>query len=528
VDAGSEKTNSPYRGEDRRQRGGQDGRQLWMSSMVALALILLLGLSINIGPVIASGSGAVDTMVLDSLLDAAALAITVLISVLCYVRWRLSGQAAALWLAAAAGTYGILTIGTGHILPVILTGGGLDVIAWLHPASRLVVIGLFVMALRAPDVSAPLTVRATMTTTVAATAMVTVGFQLMPPLGAALSGAHDQVSEGGFGSLLLITVLCALGAAFIVRGVRSSRHLLPWFGVMLVGLALVEVHRFLPFTEVGVWVFGDGMLRLAAVTVAAFGVTRDLLLTFGEQSGHLLQSVTSGMTAEARIRAEQAAKEERAHEARNALTAIEGATRTLERYRDRLDPATRESLAAAITGEVARLQQLVSVEWVRNERQMFNLVSSLSSVIATAKAHGMEIVVDIDPELQAYGRGPEVAEVVQNLLENARRYAASSPVLVRAEHDEEHILVRVEDRGPGVPTHERRSIFDRGVRGSTSTPIDGSGLGLFVSAKLMREQDGDLWVEGRPGGGSSFIVKLPGSAPDARAAAIDEEHAAQE
>jgi signal transduction histidine kinase len=415
-------------------------------------------------------------------------------------------------------TFGLLTIGVGHILPVILTAGAPEVTEWLHPASRIVVIGLLVTALRSPDIDASLSVRRVILVALGATAVITVIFQLLPAVGTALSGAEDRVrglQEGILGSVLLIITLTSLGVAFFVRGIRLPRQLLPWFGVMLIGLATVELHRVLPFARGGMWVFGDGFLRFVAMLAAVYGATRELLLTFGEQSGHLLRSVTTGLTAEARIRAEQAAKEERAHEARNALTAIEGATRTLERYRDRLDPETRESLAQAVSGEIARLQQLVSVEWVRSDQHEFNVARCLRTVVIGARTREMDIDIDIDPELCAFGRAPETAEVVQNLLENARRYAPDSSVLIRAQYEGDDMLLRVEDRGPGVPTTEQRAVFDRGVRGSTVNGNEGSGLGLFVSTQLMREQGGDLWVEERPGGGASFVVRLPAFEPDA-------------
>jgi two-component system, OmpR family, sensor kinase len=509
VDSGS-----LYKGEDRRQRGDDHGTTSWTPVFGALALVLLLALIVSFGPLFLPVSGRVDSAALDSLLDAAALAIAGLISGLCYVRWRLVGQASSLWLAVAAMTYGTLTVGVGHILPVILTAGAPEVTEWLHPASRIVVIGLLVTALRSPDVDASLTVRRVILVAVGATAVVTVVFQLLPVVGTALSGAEDRVRglEGGIlGSVVLIIVLTCLGVAYFIRGIQLPRQLFPWFGVLLIGLATVELHRVLPLSRGGMWVFGDGFLRFVAMLAAVYGATRELLLTFGEQSGHLLRSVTTGLTAEARIRAEQAAKEERAHEARNALTAIEGATRTLERYRDRLDPDTRESLAQAVSGEIARLQQLVSVEWVRSDQHEFNVARCLRTVIISARAREMDIHVDIDPDVAAFGRAPETAEVVQNLLENARRYAPGSPVLIRAQHDGDHVVLRVEDRGPGVPRTEQRTIFHRGVRGSAVNGNEGSGLGLFVSTQLMREQGGDLWVEERPGGGASFVARLPAS-----------------
>jgi signal transduction histidine kinase len=218
----------------------------------------------------------------------------------------------------------------------------------------------------------------------------------------------------------------------------------------------------------------------------------------------------SALTAEARFRAEKAEQEERAHEARNALTAIEGATRTLEHYRDRLPPETRAQLATAITAEIARLQRLVSSERIAEASGPFRVAEALAPVVTGARSQGMLIQSDVAGDLVAHGRWADTAEVVQNLLENARRYAPNAPVTVLAREEGDKILIRVEDRGPGVPEDEQESIFQRGRRGILAEDVPGSGLGLYVSAQLMRDQGGELWVEDRPGGGASFGLWLPG------------------
>jgi signal transduction histidine kinase len=107
------------------------------------------------------------------------------------------------------------------------------------------------------------------------------------------------------------------------------------------------------------------------------------------------------------------------------------------------------------------------------------------------------------------GRANELVEVVQTLLDNARDHAPRSSVVVRAQREGDRILVRVEDRGPGVAPSSRDRIFQRGVTSSRT----GSGLGLYVARRLVREQGGDLWLEDRLGGGSSFVVSLPAPSP---------------
>jgi signal transduction histidine kinase len=77
---------------------------------------------------------------------------------------------------------------------------------------------------------------------------------------------------------------------------------------------------------------------------------------------------------------------------------------------------------------------------------------------------------------------------------------------VSAKATNDRIELRVEDRGPGVRADIRRLIFERGWRGQDD--VEGSGLGLYVAARLVRDQGGDLHVEERAGGGASFVMTL--------------------
>ena len=139
-------------------------------------------------------------------------------------------------------------------------------------------------------------------------------------------------------------------------------------------------------------------------------------------------------------------------------------------------------------------------------RISFRLADVVDGQLMLARAQGMHILADVPRHLTAYGRPADVAEVLQNLLTNARHHARSSPVTIRATPFDDHVLLRVEDRGPGVAGPEKDAIFERGRRASSA---EGSGLGLYVSARLIEDQDGRLTVEDRPGGGASFVLRLP-------------------
>ena len=369
-------------------------------------------------------------------------------------------------------------------------------------------------ALRTPEVDAGLRLWPVLVAAIGLTTALTVGFQLAPWALPLLTSRGDDLAtvyETGWhpGALLLIGAWAAAGCTFAVRAVRTRRWLFAWFGLLFVAFACAELLRLSTHAADSVWLAGPSATRFLGLLFGLTGVTRELVRAFHDQQGHLLERVESERTTEARLQAEQRALEERAHEARNALAAIEGATRTLQHYRDQLDEATRESLVEAVTREIARLQQLVSAEQVLSTRGRFRLADVVAGIVTAARSRGATIHVDVPGDLMAYGRPAETGQVVQNLVENARRYAPGSPIYLRAIPAPGGVLLRVEDEGPGVPADEKTAIFRRGHRGSTSLGVDGTGLGLYVSERLMHEQGGSLSVEERPGGGASFTLRLP-------------------
>jgi signal transduction histidine kinase len=97
-------------------------------------------------------------------------------------------------------------------------------------------------------------------------------------------------------------------------------------------------------------------------------------------------------------------------------------------------------------------------------------------------------------------------QIVHGLVANAHRHAGETPIDVRATVADGYVVVRVEDRGPGVARGLREQIFDPGFREDQA--IEGHGLGLAIGRRLAREQGGDLWFESRPGGGAAFVLSL--------------------
>lgn len=99
--------------------------------------------------------------------------------------------------------------------------------------------------------------------------------------------------------------------------------------------------------------------------------------------------------------------------------------------------------------------------------------------------------------------------VVRNLLENARRHAAGD-ITVTLGKTKGQAVIRVCDRGPGVPQELRERIFEPFYRLPGATERDGGvGLGLALVKSITLRHGGSVSCENRPGGGACFVVQLP-------------------
>ena len=134
----------------------------------------------------------------------------------------------------------------------------------------------------------------------------------------------------------------------------------------------------------------------------------------------------------------------------------------------------------------------------------------------------------VGADLEAQGCGTEVVvqgvskllrRAIRNLLENARRYS-TGPVEVEVLHDASHAVLRVCDRGPGVPPEQRERIFEPFYRLPGASEREGGvGLGLALVRSIAQRHHGTVHCEGREGGGACFVLRLPAETISDRGAA---------
>ncbi len=211
------------------------------------------------------------------------------------------------------------------------------------------------------------------------------------------------------------------------------------------------------------------------------------------------------------------------HEMRTPLTAIQGSSELMGRYR--LDEERSKQLAQMINAESKRLARMIQT-WLDVERlgegqmelrretlSVEELVESCVERIrplAEKKRISVQIASQLDGHLSADGELMEYA--VYNLLSNAVKYSPPETVVTVEAHRQNGFLrLSVRDQGMGLDEKELRSVFKRFYRtkGAEASGEAGSGVGLSIVEQIVTHHGGRVEVTSKPGQGSCFTLVLP-------------------
>jgi K+-sensing histidine kinase KdpD len=215
------------------------------------------------------------------------------------------------------------------------------------------------------------------------------------------------------------------------------------------------------------------------------------------------------------------------HDLRTPLTVIKAAASSLLQEEVNWDDEAQRSFALSIERETDRLNRLVGnlldmsriedgalkpeKDWYQVTALIQDVLDRLQPLLQGRKV-SLHLPTDLPPVELDY---LQVDQVLTNLIENAVRYTPpESPIDVSAELSGDDILIKVADRGPGIPEGDYERIFDKfyrvlNTKDSHPTSPPGSGLGLAVCKGLVEAHKGKIWAEPRPGGGIIFFVVFP-------------------
>ncbi|HEX5392237.1 MAG TPA: PAS domain S-box protein [Rhodocyclaceae bacterium] len=144
-----------------------------------------------------------------------------------------------------------------------------------------------------------------------------------------------------------------------------------------------------------------------------------------------------------------------------------------------------------------------------------------------AKEKGLSLVLDIAPGFPLYIKGDEarLRQILVNLVGNAVKFTERGGVTIRLgarQNDRLHLLIVVEDSGPGISEENQKRLFQPFVQLGKGGEKKGTGLGLAISRQFVELMDGTITVQSTYGKGSQFRVDLPVVPVEAEAALVPE------
>jgi PAS domain S-box-containing protein len=211
------------------------------------------------------------------------------------------------------------------------------------------------------------------------------------------------------------------------------------------------------------------------------------------------------------------------HELKTPLTSLNALIQLLhQRYQGGSDPFLPQALSKAIvqtkrmTGMINGFLNISRLESGKLEikKRLFDLsglvVHEVEEIRLTASNHNIQIIGD--ERLMVFADEEKIASVISNLLTNAIKYSPKEKdIVVHCFSRDGFAMFSVNDKGIGIKANDLPRIFERYYRAEAEQvkQISGFGIGLYLSAEVIRHHDGQIWAESAAGQGSTFYFSLP-------------------
>lgn len=211
------------------------------------------------------------------------------------------------------------------------------------------------------------------------------------------------------------------------------------------------------------------------------------------------------------------------HELKTPLTSLGAIIQVAEgKLRSSTDQFLAEAMTKANT-QVKRMSKLINgflnisrleSGKISIEKETFNMEALINEVVdemrISVTTHTMDLSMSCP--VQVYADRNKINSVISNLISNAVKYSPKgSTVSIGCEPIGNHVIVHVSDQGIGLNSEDAERIFNRyyRVENSSTHNVSGFGIGLYLTAEIVKRHQGNIWVESEHGKGSTFYFSLP-------------------
>lgn len=243
------------------------------------------------------------------------------------------------------------------------------------------------------------------------------------------------------------------------------------------------------------------------------GTRRDEIADLGRDFDHMASRLQALVTAQQRL------LHDVSHELRSPLARLGVAVALARQQPDKLETALqrieRESARLdELVGELLTLSRLNAGVDMGPEKEV-NLAALTGEVVDDANFEadeGRRVVLECDDEPHLMGREELLRRALENVVRNALRFSPpNGRVSVSIHEVGKEIILRVCDRGPGMPESLLTTVFEPFIRGAQSPTgaRSGYGLGLAIAKHAVETHQGSISAENRTDGGLCMILRFP-------------------
>ncbi len=210
------------------------------------------------------------------------------------------------------------------------------------------------------------------------------------------------------------------------------------------------------------------------------------------------------------------------HELKTPLGFIKGYSTTLLREDTEWSKSEQKEFLEIIDDEADRMAELVNNLLDSSRLQAGKLAMNfadmdlrlyLEELVDRLKIRFPDLSIKITAKKEEYnlsGDSKRIIQVLENIIENAIKYAPNSPITIWLAENHENISIQIEDFGPGISEEHLEHIFERFYRvPDNDRSIRGSGLGLYICQQIILSHSGEISVRSEIGKGTKFMISLP-------------------
>ncbi|MBO9675078.1 MAG: PAS domain-containing protein [Sphingobacteriaceae bacterium] len=210
------------------------------------------------------------------------------------------------------------------------------------------------------------------------------------------------------------------------------------------------------------------------------------------------------------------------HELKTPVTSIKAYAQVLERMIRNEGDEKKANMVRKMDGQLNRLTGLIGdlldVTKIQSGKMTFNPVefnfdAAVEEIIGEMQhiSSKHRIICDLASRAVVYADKERIGQVITNFLSNAIKYSTDADEIdVATFSRDDEVILSVKDYGIGISEDMQHLVFDQFYRvgGNLQHTYPGLGLGLYISAEIIKSEGGRIWVESKVGQGATFFFAL--------------------